>query len=68
MSDLQVKYTSFYNDMREIILSARSKAVRSVEFTRMMMYWHLGERIFIEEQCGQDRAGYGEYILIAIWY
>ena len=63
MGDLQVKYTSFYNDIREIILSARSNAVRSVEFTRMMMYWHLGERIFIEEQCGQDRAGYGEYLI-----
>jgi predicted nuclease of restriction endonuclease-like (RecB) superfamily len=28
----------------------------------MMMYWHLGERIFIEEQRGQDRAEYGAYL------
>lgn len=30
---------------------------------RMMMYWHPGERIFIEEQRGQDRAAYGEYLI-----
>ena len=29
----------------------------------MMMYWHLGERIFVEEQRGQDRAEYGEYLI-----
>ena len=28
----------------------------------MMMYWHLGERIFEEEQRGQDRAEYGAYL------
>lgn len=27
------------------------------------MYWELGERIFIEEQKGQDRAEYGAYLL-----
>ena len=27
------------------------------------MYWKLGERIFIEEQKGQDRAEYGAYLL-----
>jgi len=63
MDDIQATNTAFYNDMRDIILNARSNAVRSVEFTRMMMYWHLGERIFIEEQRGQDRAEYGEYLI-----
>jgi hypothetical protein len=28
-----------------------------------MMYWRLGERIFLEEQHGKDRAEYGEYLL-----
>jgi len=28
-----------------------------------MMYWRLGERIFVEEQRGQDRAEYGEYLI-----
>ena len=63
MGDLQLKTTAFYNDMREIMLNARNNAVCSVEFTRLMMYWHLGERIFVEEQRGQDRADYGEYLI-----
>ncbi len=54
---------TFYADIRKIIIDARSNAVHSVEFMRMMMYWHLGERIFIEEQRGQDRAAYGEYLI-----
>ena len=63
MSDLQETNATFYNDMKNIILNARNDAVRSVELTRLMMYWHLGERIFIEEQRGQDRAEYGEYLI-----
>ena len=63
MGDLQTTHPAFYNDMREIILSARRNAVRSVEYARLMMYWHMGERIFVEEQRGQDRAEYGEYLI-----
>ena len=63
MDDLQTTNTAFYNDMRSIIIDARNNAVRSVEFTRLIMYWHLGERIFVEEQRGQDRAEYGEYLI-----
>jgi predicted nuclease of restriction endonuclease-like (RecB) superfamily len=63
MSELQVINPVFVADMRNIILEARSKAIRSVDFQRVMMYWQLGERIFIEEQGNQERAAYGEYML-----
>jgi predicted nuclease of restriction endonuclease-like (RecB) superfamily len=63
MSELQTASPGFLDDIRNIILEARGNAVRSVEFMRMMMYWHLGERIFIEEQRGQDRAEYGEHLI-----
>lgn len=63
MDDLQTINATFFNDIRGIIINARNSAVRSVEFTRVTMYWHLGERIFIEEQRGQDRAEYGEYLI-----
>lgn len=53
----------FISDIRTIILSARESAIRSVDTVRVQMYWELGERIFIEEQKGQDRAKYGAYIL-----
>ena len=50
-------------DARRIIDSARSNAVRSVDFCRVQMYWNLGKRIFEEEQQGKKRADYGAYIV-----
>ena len=63
MSDLQTTNAAFYNDIRDIVINARHDAIRSVEYTRMLMYWRLGERIFIEEQSGKDRAEYREYLI-----
>jgi predicted nuclease of restriction endonuclease-like (RecB) superfamily len=62
---IQIKDT-FVRDARNIILAARDKAVRSVEYERMMMYWRLGERIFVEEQGGSDRAEYGAGLLVGL--
>jgi predicted nuclease of restriction endonuclease-like (RecB) superfamily len=62
MSESQKINPNFLADMRNIILEARNNAVRGVEYTRLMMYWHLGERFFIEEQHGQERAEYGAYL------
>ena len=51
------------SDARAIIDAARSSAVRSVDFHRVMMYWKLGRRIFEEEQQGKERADYGSYLV-----
>lgn len=53
----------FVSDIRNIIITARTAAIRSVDFERVKMYWKLGERIMLEEQKGQDRAEYGAYLL-----
>jgi predicted nuclease of restriction endonuclease-like (RecB) superfamily len=53
----------FYEDIKGIIIQARNVAVRSVDFQRVLMYWRLGERIFVEEQGGKDRADYGGYLI-----
>ena len=55
--------TSFYNDIKSIIIESKNAAIRSVDFQRVLMYWRLGERIFVEEQQGKDRAEYGEYLI-----
>ena len=62
-SNLQNLPTSFVQDIKTIIGQARTKAVRSVEFHRVEMYWKLGERIFTEEQQGKERADYGTYLI-----
>ena len=53
---------SLIQDVRQIIETARANAVRSVDFCRVQMYWHLGQRIFEEEQHGKERADYGTYL------
>jgi predicted nuclease of restriction endonuclease-like (RecB) superfamily len=50
-------------DIRHIIDEARSNAIRSVDFCRVQMYWHIGQRIVEEEQNGESRAEYGKYII-----
>lgn len=55
--------TSFIQDMKNIIGSAQTKVIRSIEFHRVEMYWKLGERIFNEEQQGKERADYGTYLI-----
>ena len=53
---------ALYQDIRQIIETSRSNAVRSVDFCRVQMYWQLGRRIFEEEQQGKERADYGTYL------
>lgn len=54
---------SFISEIRRIIDEARTNAVRSVDFCRVMMYWNIGKRIFEEEQQGKERADYGTYLI-----
>lgn len=49
-----------------IILTAKAKAVRSVDFERVIMYWQIGQVIFEEEQLGQERAEYGKQLIQSI--
>ena len=57
------KDEQFYTEIRQIIETARTNAIRSVDFSRVQMYWLLGKRIFEEEQQGKDRADYGTYLI-----
>ena len=64
--DMEEKITqanTLYSDVKKIIETARSNAVRSVDFSRVQMYWNLGRRIFEEEQQGKERADYGTYLI-----
>ena len=63
MNEMLKKEDTFLNDIRGIINSAKQNAVRSVDFCRVQMYWHMGKRIFEEEQQGKDRADYGTYLI-----
>lgn len=51
------------SEIRSIIETSRSNAVRSVDFWRVQMYWQIGRRIVEEEQGGQARAEYGKSLI-----
>ena len=53
---------SVITDIKAIILNAKDTAIRLVDHERTKMYWHIGKRIFEEEQDGKDRAEYGNYL------
>ena len=53
---------SLIADIQAIIQDAKDRAIRSVDHERTLMYWQIGERVFEEEQQGEDRADYGSYL------
>lgn len=54
---------TFIEEIKQIIDDSRSKALRSVDFCRVQMYWAIGKRISEKEQQGKERADYGKYII-----
>ena len=54
---------SIISDIKSIITQSRDRAIRAVDHQRTLMYWHIGKRIFEEEQEGKDRADYGKYLI-----
>ena len=54
---------SLLTEIKVIITRSREQAIRAVDHARMLMYWHIGERIFEEEQQGKDRAAYGSFLI-----
>ena len=53
----------FVDEIRGISDQARNHAARSIDNTRVLMYWNIGKRIFEKEQQGKDRADYGSFLL-----
>jgi len=51
------------SDIKAIIARSKDRAIRAVDHQRTLMYWHIGRRIFEEEQEGKDRADYGTYLI-----
>ena len=54
---------NFVHEIKSLISQSRERAVRAVDYQRTLLYWHIGERIFNEEQQGKDRADYGNYLI-----
>lgn len=54
---------SIITDIKSIIAQSKENAIRAVDYQRTLMYWHIGKRIFEEEQEGKERADYGTFLI-----
>lgn len=55
--------TTLYSDVRQILHSARNKAITAVNTAMVEAYWLIGKRIVEEEQQGKSRAKYGQELI-----
>jgi len=55
--------TKFFTQIVDLLQSARSKVVRTVNQTMVLTYFEIGRMIVEEEQDGKERADYGKQIL-----
>ncbi len=62
---MQIK-KELIQEIRQIIANSQTKAIRSVDTERVLMYWNIGRKIFEEEQQGEDRAAYGTFLIQSI--
>ncbi len=51
------------SQIQSIIANAQTRAIRSVDNERVLMYWQIGKVIFEEEQQGKERAEYGTFLI-----
>ncbi len=55
--------TDFYNNIAELLKSARKNIVQTVNKTMVYTYFEIGKIIVEEEQKGKERAEYGKQLL-----
>ncbi|WP_375562758.1 YhcG family protein [Bernardetia sp. OM2101] len=53
----------FYQTIRQIIIDARQKVAKTINFAMVETYWLVGKHIVEEEQNGKHRAEYGKNLL-----
>jgi predicted nuclease of restriction endonuclease-like (RecB) superfamily len=53
----------FYDAIRSIIQNARNRVSRTINTAMVETYWQIGRHIVEEEQRGEDRAKYGQFLI-----
>lgn len=62
MDNIAHNTNNLVDDLRKIIDLGRRQAYININASMIQTYWNVGRRIVEEEQHGEARAGYGEYI------
>jgi len=59
-------YSSLLDRIADILVEARTKAVREINKAQVLAYWEIGREIVEFEQKGKIRADYGQRRLIKL--
>ena len=63
MSELLKNENSFYREISELLKQSRNVAYKTVNTIMVQTYWQIGKRIVEQEQHGENRANYGDYLI-----
>lgn len=56
----------FYQEIADILRTARAKAYRASNFLMVEAYWNIGRMIVEEEQLNKGKARYGERLMVGL--
>jgi predicted nuclease of restriction endonuclease-like (RecB) superfamily len=62
-NNLKSLENNFFQDIVTIVKGSQQQILRSVNQTIVLTYFEIGRKIVEEEQNGNDRAGYGKYLI-----
>lgn len=54
---------NFIDDIKQIIEESKKYVVRNINTIMLQTYWSIGKRIVEEEQKGNEKSNYGDYII-----
>ena len=54
---------NFYNDIKDILQTARNNTYKQINFIMVEAYYNIGKQIVLQEQNRNDRAKYGKAII-----
>ena len=63
MSNIVSNEKTFYTEISEILSQSRISTYRAINTVMVQTYWQIGKRIVEQEQLGQNRANYGDYLI-----
>ena len=63
MSELLKSESTFYSEISELLKRSRNIAYKTVNTIMVETYWQIGKRIVEQEQHGESRANYGDFLI-----
>ncbi len=61
--EIQTSDNGFFIEISDLLQQARSNSFKAINTIMVKTYWQIGKRILLQEQQGQNRAGYGDNLI-----